>query len=278
MQQENPTFTIQAPGIDFETARLFAEAGPMGVSLAVLGNDNCIKAVKMYNFAAQLNESELAGKFRSICMNDNLLQQKYSKSHIFWSFAESILVPAGLMHAENNPVMLNLVFGDAKQGPVHSDFLFKQNLFNIYRLPETVTGIFSSGLPAAAASHSFSAMANRNFISGNHLFAVFYGNSLTIMLCSDTSLQIIQNFEFNVPDDCVFHLLNVCKGFTIQPDSVILHIMGMIDESSALYAAVYKYFLNIELEKLPENYTYTDEIKNMPPHFFSHLFFLASCG
>jgi hypothetical protein len=71
--------------------------------------------------------------------------------------------------------------------------------------------------------------------------------------------------------------LNVCKGFDVQPDSVILHINGMIDENSALYSAIYKYFLQIEFDTLPEGYTYDDGIKNYPAHFFSHLFALASC-
>ena len=51
----------------------------------------------------------------------------------------------------------------------------------------------------------------------------------------------------------------------------------MIDEKSALYAAIYKYFLNIEFEKLPDGFTYDGAIKEFPPHFFSHLFALASC-
>ena len=54
--------------------------------------------------------------------------------------------------------------------------------------------------------------------AGNHLFTVFYGNSLTLMLCREGKLQVIQNFTYTHPDDCVFHLLNVCKGFDVQPD------------------------------------------------------------
>jgi hypothetical protein len=72
-------------------------------------------------------------------------------------------------------------------------------------------------------------------------------------------------------------LLNVCKGFAVQPDSVTLHINGMIDANSGLYATVYKYFLNIEFDTLPEGHTYYEKITDHPAHFFSHLFALASC-
>ena len=277
MQHVNPSFNIQATEIDFETAQLFTEAGPMGFSLVVLGADNCFKAVVIYPFSPGIIETEIADKLKEICNSENLLKKQYSRSHNFWAFTESILVPAELMNADRNLNMLNLVFGDAKQGIIHSDFLYKHNLHNVYRIPEAVIDTFSAALPVATQTHLFSAIVNRDMPEGNHLFTVFYGNSLTIMLCKEGKLQVIQNFNYTHADDCVFHLLNVCKGFDVQPDSVTLHINGMIDEKSGLYASVYKYFLNIEFDKLPDGYSYDDEIKNHPPHFFSHLFALASC-
>ena len=277
MQHVNPSFNIQATEIDFETAQLFTEAGPMGFSLVVLGADNCFKAVVIYPFSPGIIETEIADKLKEICNSENLLKKQYSRSHNFWAFTESILVPAELMNADRNLNMLNLVFGDAKQGIIHSDFLYKHNLHNVYRIPEAVIDTFSAALPVATQTHLFSAIVNRDMPEGNHLFTVFYGNSLTIMLCKEGKLQVIQNFNYTHADDCVFHLLNVCKGFDVQPDSVTLHINGMIDEKSGLYASVYKYFLNIEFDELPGSYTYADEIKNHPPHFFSHLFALATC-
>ena len=277
MQHVNPSFNIQAPGIDFERAQLFAEAGPMGISLVVLGADNCFNAVVTYTFAAGLNDTELAEKLTAIFSSENLLQKQYHKSHIYWAFAESILVPAELMNADRNLNMLNLVFGDAKQGLIRSDFLYKHNLYNVYRTPECVVDVFLSYLPVATQTHLFSTVVNRDLPEGNHLFTVFYSNSLTIMLCKEGKLQVVQNFSYNNADDCVFHLLNICKGFEVQPDSATLHINGMIDEKSGLYAAIYKYFLNIEFDKLADNYNYYEAIKDHPPHFFSHLFALASC-
>lgn len=249
----------------------------MGFSLVVLGADNCFKAVVIYPFSPGINATEIAEELKVICNSSNLLKKQYSKTHIFWAFIESILVPAELMNADRNLNMLNLVFGDAKQGIIYSDFLYKHNLHHVYRLPEAVIDIFSPALPSATQTHLFSALINRDLPEGNHLFTVFYGNSLTIMLCKEGKPHVIQNFMYTQADDCVFHLLNVCKGFDVQPDSVMLHINGMIDEHSGLYAAVYKYFLNTVFDTLPGEYTYVEEIKNHPPHFFSHLFALASC-
>jgi Protein of unknown function (DUF3822) len=277
MQHVNPSFNIQAPGINFETAQLFVEAGPMGISLVVLEADNCFNAVVTFTFTTELSEHEFIEKLSAIFNSEYLLQKQYYKTHIFWSFPESILVPAELMNTDRNLNMLNLVFGDVKQGSIRSDFLYKHNLHNVYRIPQTAIDIISTCLPVSTQTHLFTTIVNRDLPKGNHLFTVFYSNSLTIMLCREGKLQVVQNFIYNNSDDCVFHLLNVCKGFDVQRDSVILHINGMIDEQSGLYAAIYKYFLNIEFDILPEDFTYHESIKDHPPHFFSHLFALAAC-
>ena len=277
MKHVNPSFSIQAPKINFEAAQLFAEAGPMGFSIVVLDSDNCFKALVTYTFETVLSDVDMAEKFKDIFSSENLLQKQYSKTHIFWSFAQSILVPAELMNTDRNDNMLNLVFGDAKQGVIRSDFLYKHNLHNVYRTPQAINDIFLNYLPVATQTHLFSTIVNKDLPQGNHLFTVFYSNSLTIMLCKAGKLQAVQNFNFSHADDCVFHLLNVCKGFDVQPDSVTIHINGMIDAKSALYEIIYKYFLYIEFDTLPETYIYHETIKDHPPHFFTHLFALASC-
>ena len=277
MQHVNPSFNIQTPGIYSESAELFAEAGPMGISFVILNTGNHFQAVVTYSFSNKLNEWELNEKLKEILQNNELLQRQYKKTHIFWAYPESILVPPELINADNNNQMMNLVYGDAKKGIIKSDFLYKHNLHNIYRIPETIQDLFATKFPYATQTHKYSALVNRELNNGNDLYSIFYSNSLTLMLYKEGKLQVVQNFEYSNPEDTAYHLLNVCKSFEVQTDSVTLHISGMIDEKSNLFAAIYKYLLNIEFDSLPAGFTYAEEIKDHPPHFFSHLFALASC-
>ncbi len=276
MKHVNPSFSIQAPKINFDTAQAFIEAGPTGLSLVVL-DENIFKAVVVYSSPAGLAANELTEFYAGIFSSENLLQRQYSRAHIFWSYPQSILVPAELMNEDRNLNMLNLVFGDAEQGGIRSDFLYKHNLHNVYRIPQSATNSLGAHLPLATQTHIFSAMVNRGLPEGDHLYTVFYSNSITIMLCKEGKLQVIQNFAYHEPEDCVFHLLNVCKGFDVQQSAVTLHISGMIDEKSGLYAAIYKYFLQVAFDELPSEYDYHEAIKEQPAHFFSHLFALPEC-
>lgn len=249
----------------------------MGISLTVLDAGNCFKAVVIYSFANRMSEPELTEKLNNILLSEDLLQKQYAKTHLFWSFPESILVPSELMNAGSENEMLSLVYGYAGKGIIKNDFLYKYNLHNIYRIPWSIQECFTNKFPYATQTHHYSALMNRELKDGDHLYSIFYSNSLTLMLYKEAKLQVVQHFEYSNPDDTAYHLLNVCKSFDVPADSVTLHISGMIDEDSNLYGGIYKYFLNIAFECLPDNFTYADEIKNHPPHFFSHLFTLASC-
>ena len=250
----------------------------MGISLVVLNIGKCFQAVVTYSFSNKLDEQQLTELMQEILQKDELLQKHFSKTHIIWSFPESILLPPGLVNSDNNSDMLNLVYGDAKKGYVKSDFLYRHNLHNIYRVPEGIEASFALKFPYAAQTHQYSLLVNREMNNGeDELFVLFYTNSLTMMLCKEGRLQVIQNFTFDNPEDTAYHLLNVCKSFEVAPNKVKLHISGMIDERSNLYTAIYKYFLHIEFDGLPHDHVYAEEIKDHPPHFFSHLFALAAC-
>ncbi len=269
----NPSFNIQAQGIYFDSAQLFIEAGPMGISYVIMNTGNYFQAVVTYTFPDKMNDAQL----KEILQNDRLLQQHYLKTHIFWSYPENILVPPELLNEDSNVKMLNLVYGDSGTGIIKSDFLYKHNLHNIYRTPETVLESFETKFPYAAHSHQYSLLVNRKMKAEDELFVVFYTNSLTMMLGKKGRLQLIQNFEYSNPDDTAYHLLNTCKSFDVMPNQVKLHISGLIDERSSLYEAIYKYFLHVEFDKPNSDLSFAEGIKNYPLHFFSHLFYQASC-
>ena len=273
----NPSFHIQAPQIDTATAHLFVEAGPMGISFVIQDAGNCFVAVVVYAFPANINAATIADQLEEIINRETILQQQYKKKDIAWTFPESILVPPEFMDAAANTEMLDLIYGDLNRGNTKTDFLFKHNLHNVYRIPVEVSNGFARHFPYTSETHQYSLLPDLVANTGNHLLAIFYNSRLTIVLHKEGKLQLIRNFEYRDPDDAAYHLLNVCENFETDTSTVVLHLAGMIDAGSGLYAGLYKYFLNIQFETLPENVLFTDEIKDQPHHYFSYLFALALC-
>lgn len=277
MQNVNPSFNIQAQVIYAEPAQLFVEAGPMGVSFVILNTGNFFQAVVTYAFGEKMNREQVQEEIQTILQQEPLLKKQYRKTYIFWAWPESILVPPEFMHEEKTTEMMDLVYGDAQKSVIKTDFLYKHNLHNIYRVPESIRQSFDAVLPFASQTHQYSLLVNREMHGGDELFVVFYTHSLTLMLCKEGRLQVVQSYSFSSPEDTAYHLLDVCRNFEVQPVTVKLHLSGMIDKKSNLFNAIYKYFLNIQFDSLPSGYTFVEDIKLYPPHFFSHLFTSAAC-
>jgi hypothetical protein len=100
---------------------------------------------------------------------------------------------------------------------------------------------------------------------------------MTVLLRKQGQLQLIQNFEFNTPEDVAYHVLNVCKNFEVDASATVVTVSGMIDANSNLYNGLYKYVASVKFYELPGNHNYAAAIKEHPAHYFSHLFALASC-
>ncbi len=263
--------------MDTTAAHLLIEAGPAGISFVITDRDNCFCTVIVYAFPFDLNVVGIAEKMEAVIHAEPLLQKQFKKTDITWAFPESILVPNEWMNTAIAGEMIDLVYGDLNKGDVRSDFMFRYDLHNVYRIPQPVSDVFSKYFLFASQTHQYSLLPELHHHEGDHLYVIFYNNSLTVMLHKEGKLQVIQNFHYKSPEDAGYHLLNVCSSFDVPADRVVLQLSGMTDLNSPLYAALYKYFLTIQFETLPANVLYNEAIKNYPEHFFSHLFEMAIC-
>jgi hypothetical protein len=273
----NPSFHIHSAGIVAANASLFIEAGPMGVSIVIADERDCFSTVIVYAFSRGFDAAGIAENITRILKEENCLQQTYKKTSICWTFPQSILVPNEFMNIAEAGEMLNLVYGDIDAGTVRSDFIFTHNLHNVYRIPEAVLNGIPPALQFAPQTHQYSLIPSLLVKHGDRLLAIFYNHRMVMALSKHGHLQVIQNVEYRDAEDASWHLLNACESFDVKPNEVVLHLSGMINIDSPLYAGLYKYFEKIELEPLPENATYSAAIKDQPAHFFSHLFAQALC-
>lgn len=277
-QQVNPSFNISASNAPLEKPVLLVQAGKQGIALIQLDSDsNTFISLQVYHFARHLSNEDIAAEMNTILAADDLLQQHFKKIFITWCFDESILVPNSFFDTAKNNAMLELVYGDASAATAQNEMVLMQDLHTVYRIPVAVKNVFNSWFPFAIQHHQQSLLININKEQLNLLYCIFYPSHITVLLRQNNQLQVIQNFEFSTPQDAVYHLLNTCESFAADINQTNVILCGMIDADSSLYGELYKYFLHIGFASLPGNFNYTEEIKNYPAQYFSHLFATASC-
>jgi hypothetical protein len=261
-------FTITSE-INFPQSHLMLEINAGNVIFTVLdtsGNTFTNLVCTAYNGAEELDE---------ILSLSAMLKGSFKKTDICWGFAESVLMPNEFFKKQTATEMPVLVYGNNYNAETNHDFLYKHNMYNVYTIPSPVYSVVKKHFPYVNCSHLFSVLPECNADDG--LYAVFYFDAITVMLKKNKQVQLIKKYSYKTPEDAAFHLLNVCRGFAVDATTVALALSGMIDEKSALYAELYKYFLHINFQQLPDSFLYIDEIKNLPPHFFSYLFSATIC-
>ena len=276
-QSVNPTFNITTANTGAEKPVLLIHAGRQGISFIQLDTDNNILfAVQVYHFAKHFTDNDIAEAIDTILSTENFNQQHFLKICVTWCFAESILVPFEYFEMDHANAMLELVYGDAAQAVPQHEMVLAHNLHTLYRIPVAVKNVFATCFPFSIQNHLNSLLINFEKVHRNLLYCIFYPHSFTVLLRKNGQLQVIQNFEFNVPEDAAYHLLNVCHSFEAAAPTTLM-LSGMIDSNSNLYNELYKYFLHIEFAPLPGNFNYAEAINEQPEHYFSHLFATALC-
>ena len=273
----NPSFAIRPADTNTAALHLLIEAGAAGLSFVVEDEAHVFSTVVSYAFSSDMNNDQLANAMDEIIQNEALLKQTFKKTDIAWAFPEALLVPNEWMNAATAGDMLDLVYGDLNRGEVKSDFMFKHNLYCVYRIPVAVAAVFAKHFLYASQTHQYAVLPDLLTNEANQLYVIFYNNRITAMLHKESKLQAVQNFCYQNPEDAAFHLLDLCRSFDVAPNDVVVKYSGMIDEHSKLFAMLYKYFQTILFVAPPENISPDEAIQKYPPHFFSHLFATALC-
>ncbi|HXO74920.1 MAG TPA: DUF3822 family protein, partial [Puia sp.] len=78
--------------------------------------------------------------------------------------------------------------------------------------------------------------------------------------------------------DVAYHVLNCCHQLGIDQSAVRLLVGGLIDRQSTLSTELHKYFLKISFEEIDESIKVTDELKELPLHYFSSILKMAVCA
>ncbi len=241
-----------------------------------MDNNTCV-ALATFHFTPGSTEEGAVSAIHQVVAEQPVLKQVFKNIYIIYGYSQSVLVPNDFMSGDENRPMLELLFGDTRESVIRNEYIYRHMIHNVYSVPAAIDATVTRYFEKATYSHLFSLLPDVIKNSGTHLYCIFNTGQLTVLLQKQGKLQVIQNYIYKTPDDVAYYLLNICQQFNVTLAGVTVHLSGMIDAASALYAELYKYFLNIFFEALPEEYEYPENIGKYPAHYFSHLFAVASC-
>ncbi len=270
-------FDIQTDKKQAGGLNLFFLISLNGISYCVFDSENLCTDIYLYSFPTDTSPDNITDRTQAILDQQKLQPGSFNKITIVYSFIDSILVPDEYYQPQNNSDLIGLVFGNNSNTVIRDDFNFQKNIHNVYQVPKELDLYLNRYFLHANFTHLCSLLPNSHSDPGNHLYAVFSNANFWLMLVGDGQFKMVQNFTYKSPEDVSFYLLKACESFNLKPDDVLIHVSGMIEEQSNLYAELYKYFIQMRFVELSPRFQYPEVFNQYPSHYFSYLFFLAQC-
>ena len=257
-----------------KTFNLLVEAGRAGIALLWYSKDPLtVEGISVYQSQKNIADTTLAEDVQKLLASENI--PHYNAVTIFYNFKETLLVPNEYYNEDSRKEMLDLVYGSLPGSQYFAEPVKGVNATNIYKVPSAVHEVLSNRFFAAATKHSNSCV---NAYADKDLYCVIYNSYIKVILYKNSKLQLTQFYDYNIPADVAYHLLNICTQHQLSASEITLTLSGFIDEQSNLYEELYRYFLNIKMDEIADDIQVSDEIKTHPNHFFSFLINLVKCA
>ncbi len=208
------------------------------------------------------------------------LQGSFYQIIICYHFSQSLLVPDKYYKYEKTQTLLDNMYGLQKKSVIISEALPEWQLYNIYQVPQSIHELMSTNFSGGKFWHVYSVgLKNISLLTEEptQIMVDFKPEELTVIVVKDGVLLLAQIFTYETPEDVVYYLLKICNELAISQKLVKIILGGLIDEQSAVYRELHKYFLNLQFSEPPVNIRWHENFKEHPRHFFSSIYNLATC-
>jgi hypothetical protein len=237
-----------------------------------------------YYVLSHVDGRNLSDAIRDIIDGQEVLHHEFRQAVVVYNFPEGTLVPDSVYHHEVNRDVIDLLFGNFRKGLVLSEKNPQPDVHTLYRVPAAVHSLMQQKFAAGKYWHIYtlwlSSLQSSTETEGQQMYLVFAADKVLVAVYRDKQLLLLQSFAYTTPEDVVYHLLHCCEKLSLSQEECVLHISGFIDEDSALFNEIKKYFLKPEFDSVSANIEQPESSTlpaDYPSHYFSYLQKLALC-
>lgn len=281
-----PAFQIEASVVtddDLQQSRLLVEVNTNSFTYVLLNQRNMNPLVVKYYQLEHHKDRSLTDALQEIFDEDPVLRRSVKETLLVYNFPESSIVPEPIFTMDTNKEIIDTIHGNLAKGLILTEKIPWWELFNVYRIYPDLHHLLQQQFTAGKYWHYYSLMlkAYKMFDSTEPedcIKVIFYSDKMVTLIIRDGKVHLMQTFHYHDSKDVSYHLLNCCHQLGIDQEKVKLLVGGLIDRQSALSTELHKYFLRIQFEEIDESIKVTDELKELPLHYFSSILKMAVCA
>lgn len=264
-------------GTDAAQSVLLMEAGPQHVFFGVMSMG--AKEIQQTAFYSG-NQQEEEVLLYQVFEKHPELKTSFYQVIIAFQVARNILIPEKFYQEQSTHALLEVLHGQSNNHKVISEKVEGFDFYNVYQAPQHIYDWMNRYYSNAKYYHGYTVGIRNIQLQPDEtpqLIVDFKPLQITVYAVKHNLLQLVQMFPYESPTDVVYYLARICFQLGILQQEVKIIIEGLIDESSAAYANLHKYFTHVQFGHVPDQVRFTDDFKEHPAHFFSSIYKLATC-
>lgn len=276
-----PVFHLETTELNAENsgnANLLMELNEYAFSYLVTSDNHDILAAA-YFVLPDRDDLSHAHALREIIYGQDMLQHPFRQTICLYNFSECTLVPDEIYNSDINNDLTDVLFGNLRKNLVLTEKHHEAVAHTVYRVPSNIHSLVHQKFPNGSYWHLYSlwlkAMKDSASADKEVIELIFTSDKMLVAVFKEAQLQLLQSVPYSTPEDVVYQLLNYCHEFSISPEECLVIVSGYIDEDSALFNEMKKYFLKLQFDQLIGS----DQARlgEYPVHYFSYLQKIAAC-
>ncbi len=205
------------------------------------------------------------------------LKNPFKKVCIIYVNQRSTIVPSLLFDPSHKKDYFDLVFSEREGETIYYNSLPRQNLYNVYTLPDflekQLIGIFKN----CTIVHYSSTLLMNVFLKlvdnsvPTQLFLNVQFGTFDLIVVKAGKLSYFNTFKVLSDDDLIYFLFYVIEQLKLDINDISLRLMGEVDKGSVIHKNISKYIRDVSFIKRNNDFRYIDVFDDIPHHFFYNL-------
>jgi hypothetical protein len=238
---------------------------------------------KSYNGVRRLEKDTVEEMFEDVNSLHPWLRGKFASVNILFEDCRFTLLPLPLFDQNNYRSNYTFNFTNTAGEEILYNTLPVSDAVLLYGIPIGLVDSLKRRYPIVRFYHSnfplLTAFINkfRNVDNQGSVLANFRNGAIDILILNGRKLQLLNSYNCKSDEDVLYFLVFAIEQTGLNPETVELHLSGMIERDSSLHILINKYVRNVRLFNRNDDFKYCYAFERIDGHKFFNLLNLNLC-
>ena len=247
--------------------------------------------MEVYNFTISNTQQSAGSDVNEWCNQLTMLlgrleflKKSFLQVRVAVVYPKSTLLPKALFKEDDKTIWLTFNHPVADYEICRMDELPSASAVMLYAIPGNILSTLTTAFPGSTVLNasgqliSSLLLATQEVARDKVLYAHVQGSWLELIYLEEGKLKYFNVFLYQNREDLAYYVIFVIEQLGLNPDTIILVLLGDIERESDHFELLYRYIRNIRLIDNSIMIDREQKAKGIPFHTYFNLINFAKCG